>query len=115
MGGVVDLGTAPGDFGDFMVSLCGLPDPAQQHSVRPPSGSTLAVFGIIAFLDVPLVFISARFTKGSHPDNAGFDTGGQYAAFGLSILAVLVLSAILIWLRYDIMKCRNQLEHRLSS
>ncbi|MFC1783555.1 cytochrome c biogenesis protein CcsA [Planctomycetota bacterium] len=80
-------------------------------------GQLCAVFGIIAFLDVPLVFLSARFTKGSHPGGPGnefrLDTGGQYAAFGLSILAVLVLSAILVWLRYDIIKCRSQLEHRL--
>jgi heme exporter protein C len=78
-------------------------------------GQICAVFGIIAFLDVPLVFISARFTKGSHPGNVGFDAGSQYAAFGLSVLSIIVLSAILIWLRYDIEKYKNRLEQQLYS
>jgi len=78
-------------------------------------GQLCAVFGIIAFIDVPLVFISARVTRGNHPGNVGFASGGQWAAFGLNILAVALLSAMLIWLRYDILKGKSQMEQQLFS
>ncbi|MCP4712777.1 MAG: cytochrome c biogenesis protein CcsA [Planctomycetes bacterium] len=75
-----------------------------------------AVFGIIAFIDVPLVFISARVNPSdNHPGNVSFGTGGQWAAFGLNILAMVALSAVLIWLRYDVLNCKNKMEQQLYS
>ena len=74
-----------------------------------------AVFGIIAFLDVPLVYISARFMKGMHPRTAAFDTPIQSCAFGLSILAVVLLVTVLVWFKCDISKARTRLEEELYS
>jgi len=74
-----------------------------------------AVFGIIAFLDVPMVYISARFIEGIHPKAATFTSGAQNAAFGLSILGVLLLATVLIWLKYDILKTKAALEEELYS
>ena len=74
-----------------------------------------AVFGIIAFLDVPMVYISARFIEGIHPKAATFTSGAQNAAFGLSILGVLLLTTVLIWLKYDILKTKAALEEELYS
>jgi len=72
-----------------------------------------AVFGIIAFLDVPMVYISSRYLKGMHPEAVTFSSGIQYGAFGLSILAVLLLVAVLIWLKYDILETKSKLEAEL--
>ena len=74
-----------------------------------------AVFGIIAFLDVPMVYISARFIQGMHPKAATFTSDIQNAAFGLSILGVLLLVTVLIWLKYDILKNKAALEEELFS
>jgi heme exporter protein C len=69
-----------------------------------------AVFGIIAFLDVPLVFLAARMTDDMHIANVEFETPWQGTAFGLSIFGVLLLSIVLIWLKADILKNRAKLE-----
>ena len=73
-------------------------------------GRICAVFGIIAFLDVPLVYISARFTPDIHRATFSFDTAWQNAAMGLGILATLLLGALLIWLRFDLLKSQVALE-----
>jgi heme exporter protein C len=65
-----------------------------------------AVFGIIAFIDVPLVFISARFIRDIHQPSFSFETGWQYAAFGLAVCGTLLLAAMLIWIKADILKLR---------
>jgi len=67
-----------------------------------------AVFGIIAFIDVPLVLISARFIRDIHRPGFSFQTGWQYAAFSLAVLGTLLLAATLIWLRADISKTEMQ-------
>lgn len=72
-----------------------------------------AVFGIIAFLDVPMVYISVHFFEGMHPPAVAFTRGVQNVAFGLSILAVCMLSAVLIWIRYDILRAKTTLEQDL--
>lgn len=74
-----------------------------------------AVFGIIAFLDVPMVYVSARFIQGMHPKAATFTSGIQHAAFGLSILGTVLLVTVLIWLKYDILKTNNALREKLYS
>jgi len=70
-----------------------------------------AVFGIIAFIDVPLVLISARFVRDIHQPNAGFQTGWQYAALGLTVCGMLLLAWLMIWIRADILKTDSELSN----
>ncbi len=69
-----------------------------------------AVFGIIAFLDVPLVIISARFLPDMHRPSFSFETAWQTAALLLSIAATILLAAVLIWLKTDLLKNKAILE-----
>jgi heme exporter protein C len=69
-----------------------------------------AVFGIIAFLDVPMVFISARFMTDIHQPNFSLDSSGQTATFMLNMVSILVLAAALIWIKTDILKAQAKLE-----
>ena len=70
-----------------------------------------AVFGIIAFLDVPMVYISARFIPdAAHKANFEFGSNEQRVAFVLSIIAVNLLAAMLIWLRTDVLRAKAELE-----
>lgn len=68
-----------------------------------------AVFGIIAFIDVPLVLISARFVRDIHRPSFSFQTGWQYAALGLAVVATLLLAAVLIWIKADILKIKTKM------
>jgi len=72
-----------------------------------------AVFGIIAFLDVPLVFISARFIPDIHRPNFSFDSAWQSAALMLGMAGTAVLAAALIWLRTSLLRSSIELEKRL--
>ncbi len=69
-----------------------------------------AVFGIIAFLDVPLVFISARFIPDIHRANFSFDSSWQTAALMLGMVGTAVLAAALIWLRTSLLSCELRLD-----
>lgn len=71
-----------------------------------------AVFGIIAFLDVPLVYISARYIDDIHQASFGFDAAGQRAAFLLAVTSVLLLAGLLIWLRTDMLKIQKRLQEQ---
>lgn len=72
-----------------------------------------AVFGIIAFLDVPLVFISARFIPDIHRPNFSFDSPWQSAALMLGMAGTAVLAAALIWLRASLLRSGVELEKQL--
>jgi hypothetical protein len=74
-----------------------------------------AVFGIIAFLDVPMVFITARLMTDQHIANVEFESAWQSASFGLSILSVAFLGTLLIWLKTDILKSKAEFENELTS
>jgi heme exporter protein C len=71
-----------------------------------------AVFGIVAFIDVPLVVISARLVRDIHRPSLSFDTVGQILAFLLVIFATGFLAALLIWIRSDILKIKNEMDMR---
>lgn len=76
--------------------------------------STLcAVFGIIAFVDVPLVVISARFIRDIHQPSFGFESGGQTAAFALAACGTLLLAALLVWIRVDILKIKAKMNDKI--
>lgn len=72
-----------------------------------------AVFGIIAFLDIPMVFITARLMPDMHRPNIEFESAAQGASFGLSILGIIMLAVLLIWLKIDILKNKAKLESDL--
>jgi heme exporter protein C len=69
-----------------------------------------AVFAIIAFLDVPMVLISARLTEDIHQASFQFGSNWQRLAFILSMIAVNLFAALLIWLKTDISKTKARLE-----
>lgn len=71
-------------------------------------GRICAVFGIIAFVDVPLVYISARYVPDIHWPKFSFQSIWQSAAFGLAVGGTLLLATVLIWIRADILKSINQ-------
>jgi len=74
-----------------------------------------AVFGIIAFLDVPMVFISARFMPDIHRPSFSFDSSWQAMALILSMVATVLLAMTLIWLRADLLKNKASLEEESIS
>lgn len=67
-----------------------------------------AVFGIIAFLDVPMVLISARFIPDIHRASVGFTSVWQKTALLLVIVSMSMLAALLIWIRTDILKSEQK-------
>ena len=69
-----------------------------------------AVFGIIAFLDVPMVFISARFMPDIHRPRLSFDSPWQTIALMLSMAGTALLAGTLIWLKTDLLKNKARLE-----
>jgi heme exporter protein C len=74
-----------------------------------------AVFGIIAFLDVPLVYISARFIPDIHRPDFSFESGWQTWALLLGLVGTTLLAGTLIWLRTDVLRRRLELEERLGN
>ncbi len=88
----------------YLILRANLPG-SQQRRAR-----VCAVFGIIAFLDVPMVFISARFMPDIHRANFSFDSSWQTMTLMLSMVAALLLATVLIWLKTDILKSKARLE-----
>jgi heme exporter protein C len=81
----------------------------------PRRARVCAVFGIIAFLDVPMLFVTARATQDMHIGDATFQTSWQAAAFRSSILTILCLAALLIWIKTDILQIKADLEEGLMN
>jgi heme exporter protein C len=93
----------------YLIIRSGIPSPRRRAQI-------CAVFGIIAFLDVPMVLISARLLdKGMHPAAPLFTEPVQKAAFGLSILATILLAVILIWLKTDVERTNATLDESMQS
>ena len=80
--------------------------PGSQHR----KAQVCAIFGIIAFLDVPLVYISARLIPDIHRPNFSFGSNEQRAALVLGMVATLLWAAVLIWLRTEILRNKARLE-----
>lgn len=88
----------------YLILRTNLPGSAQRR------GRICAVFGIIAFLDVPMVFISARFLPDIHRPNFSLESSAQNVTLILSMITVLLLASILIWIKTDIQKAQYQLD-----
>jgi heme exporter protein C len=69
-----------------------------------------AVFGIIAFADVPLVIISARFIRDIHRPGFAFDKPIQSLTLFIAALGAVLLMTALIWLRTGISERKNQID-----
>jgi len=68
--------------------------------------AVLAVLGIVAFLDVPLVFISARYWRSIHPAVFGPQGGGLEPEMWLAMVANLVAMGFL-WLALLLARTRQ--------
>ncbi len=69
-----------------------------------------AVFAIIAFLDVPMVYISARYMQDIHQPSFTFDNPWQRGAFFMGMVSTMLLAAMLIWIKTDVQKIKSRLE-----
>lgn len=76
-------------------------------SAEQRKGRICAVFGIISFVDVPLVYISARYVTDIHRPSFNFESGWQIAAFGLAVGGAILLAAVLVWIRTDILRIQT--------
>jgi heme exporter protein C len=91
----------------YLILRSGLPGPASRRA------RICAAFGIVGFLDVPMVLISARFMPDIHRADFSFESAWQGAALGLGVIAMLGLAAALVWLRTDLLASRARLEKTL--
>jgi heme exporter protein C len=80
---------------------------------RQRNARICAVFGILAFLDVPLVFVSARFIPDIHRPNFSLDSAWQTAALMLGMAGTMLLAGALIWLRTSLLRSSLKLEEEL--
>ena len=69
-------------------------------------GAVLAVLGVVAFLDVPLVFIAARYWRSIHPAVIGGQGGGMEPEMWLAVVANLVAMGLL-WLALLLARTRQ--------
>ncbi len=69
-----------------------------------------AVFGIVGSLAVPLVYISARFVQDIHQSSFSMESPWQRGAFFLGMISTVLLAAVLIWTKTDILKIQTELE-----
>ena len=69
-------------------------------------GAVLAVLGVVAFLDVPLVFISARYWRSIHPAVFGPQGGGMEPEMWTAAVANLVAMGLL-WLALLLARTRQ--------
>ena len=68
--------------------------------------AVLAVLGVVAFLDVPLVFISARYWRSIHPAVFGSQGGGLEPEMWVAALANLAAMGLL-WLALLVARTRQ--------
>ncbi|UCG49361.1 MAG: cytochrome c biogenesis protein CcsA [Phycisphaerales bacterium] len=91
----------------YLILRSSLPGSAQRRA------RICAVFAIIAFLDVPLVIISARFIPDMHRASFEFTSTWQTAAFVMSMMATVLLAATFIWLRADLLISESKLQEEI--
>ena len=77
------------------------------NAALPPGNRSkriCAVFGIIAYIDVPFVAVSARFIRDIHRPSFSFESPSQTAALTLAFLGTLLMTLALISLRTQKLK-----------
>ena len=88
--------------------LRGLDLPPQRRN------TVCAVVGVVAFLDVPLVFMSARIWRSIHPAVFGSKGGGLEPEMRITVMACVacfgLLWAALVWLRKRQLDLRDRLD-----
>jgi len=72
-----------------------------------------AVFGIIAFIDVPLVVLSARFIPDIHRPAFSFDTLNQILALALAVCGTILLMIALLRIKSDVLKIKDRMDTEL--
>jgi heme exporter protein C len=77
-----------------------------RHAIEEPTqrATFAAVFNIFAFIDVPIVYFSIRLFRTQHPGPVFFSSNGSFppdwsAIFGLNLLALVMLSTVMIYVR----------------
>jgi heme exporter protein C len=83
-----------------------VPDPERRATMS-------AVFGIVAFLDAPIVWFSIRWWRDMHPSamiESGGLSGAMWPAFGTCAAAFLLLLIVLIRRRYFLEAARLEME-----
>ena len=77
-----------------------------RHAIEEPTqrATFAAVFSIFAFIDVPIVYLSIRLFRTQHPGAVFFSSTGSFppdwsAIFGWNLLALMMLSAVMIYAR----------------
>ena len=77
-------------------------------------GRLAAVFGIIGFIDVPIVFMAVRWWRTIHPvifDSEGFDLNGRMlTTFIVCLISFTLLYATLLLQRYGLESLRDQVK-----
>jgi len=68
-----------------------------------------AVFGIIAFIDVPLVLISARFVPDIHRPAFAFDSPAQTLTLLAAVCGTILLMTALVWIKSDSLKMKKRI------
>lgn len=76
VGRLVDVGPAPDHDDDPLVPLCGYLVLRKMDMPRERQANLCAVVGIVAFVDVPLVFLSARLWRSTIPPCSPTSPGG---------------------------------------
>jgi heme exporter protein C len=77
-------------------------------------GRLAAIFGIIGFIDVPIVFMAVRWWRTIHPvifDSEGFDLSGRMlTTFLVCLISFTLLYATLLLQRYWLESLRDQIK-----
>ena len=77
-------------------------------------GRLAAIFGIIGFIDVPIVFMAVRWWRTIHPvifDSEGFDLNGRMlTTFIVCLISFTLLYATLLLQRYGLESLRDQVK-----
>lgn len=111
---MVDVGSAPDHNPDHVVRVRGLSGFARLDLPPQRRNTVCAVVGVVAFLDVPLVFMSARIWRSIHPAVFGSKGGGLEPEMRVTVMACVacfgLLWAALVWLRKRQLDLRDRLD-----
>ncbi|MBV9508412.1 MAG: cytochrome c biogenesis protein CcsA [Acidobacteriia bacterium] len=88
-----------------------------RHAVEEPTqrANFAAVFSILAFIDVPIVYFSIRWWRTQHPAPVFFSSGGSFppdwsAVMGWNILAMVMLACVLVSVRLQQEQAQREID-----